>query len=353
LGGIKKARLIFTRRAGINALILAFVALYPVAAGAYRTDVLAKTLALVILALSVDLLWGYTGILSLGQAVPFGLGAYIAAISDNVSRGIPDYMVTYGITQLPAAFMPLTVPAVGVALAVAVPAALSYLIGRLLLSGRVRGVFVSLITMAVANVATVYINNAQKFTGGSNGIGDITRPAPFGHALSIYGNYYFVMAAAVLAYAFCYYIGSSRLGRVLGAIRANENRAVFIGYRVSDYKVFIYVVSAALAAIAGMLYARTTGMVSPAVTGIRLSTLAVIWVAVGGRGNLTGAVAGCLALNGMERFAAGFLGDAWELAVGAILLLIVFFMPDGVIGAVLRFRPLRPAARAKGGGAGG
>jgi len=326
------------RRASINALLLIFLLVYPLVSGDYQIDTMAKIASLMIFALSMDLLWGYTGIMSLGQAVPFGIGAYIAAISNNVVKGIPSYMRTYGITEVPAVFKPLTNPYIGIALAVIIPCLLSYFIGRLLLSGKVRGVFVSLITMAVANVLTLYVNNAQRYTGGSNGVNNVSRPTLFGHLLNISENYYFVVAIGIIAFVLCIILTSTKLGKVLGAIRINENRVAFIGYNVTSYKVFIYVVSSALAAVAGILYARTSGMVSPTVTGLRISTLVVIWVAVGGRGNLTGAAVGCLLLNGLERFMSGLIGDAWELVVGVILLLIVFFVPDGLIGAFLKSR---------------
>jgi urea transport system permease protein len=202
--------------------------------------------------------------------------------------------------------------------------------------------------MAVANVLTLYVNNAQKYTGGSNGVNSISRPALFGSTLSITQNYYFVVFIAIAIFALCAALTSSKLGKVLGAVRVNENRVAFIGYNVTSYKVFIYVVSSAIAAVAGILYARTSGMISPSVTGLRMSTLVVIWVAVGGRGNLTGAAVGCLLLNGMERFMAGLIGDAWELAVGIILLLIVFFMPDGIVGAILKTKLSLRRLRKKG-----
>jgi urea transport system permease protein len=307
---------------------------------------MAKCVALIIFAISVDLLWGYTGILSLGQAVSFGIGAYIAAISNNLVKGMPSYMKTYGLTEVPFALRPLQNPVVGIVLAILIPAALAFLVGRLLLSGQVKGVFISLITMALANVLQLYTNNAQRYTGGSNGVGNISRPSLFGNTLTIEQNYYFVTAIVVLVFLFCLFLTSSKFGKVLTAIKTNENRMAFIGYNVTNYKVFIYVIAAALAAVAGILYARTSGMISPTVTGIKISTLAVIWVAVGGRGNLTGAVLGCLLLNWMERFLANVVGNYWELIVGIILLAIVFLVPDGIVGAALKWKPGR---KAKGG----
>ncbi|MDR2088329.1 MAG: branched-chain amino acid ABC transporter permease [Clostridiales Family XIII bacterium] len=327
------------RRATMNALLLVFILIYPLTTGLYQIDTMAKVIPLMIFALSADLLWGYTGIMSLGQAVPFGIGAYIAAISNNVSAGIPSYMRTYGITEVPAVFRPLTNPYLGTAFAILIPCLLSFMIGRLLLTGKVRGVFVSLITMALSNVLMLAVNNAQRFTGGSNGVNNVSRPSLFGHILSITENYYFVALIAALLFAVCAALTSTKFGKVLGAIRVNENRVAFIGYNVTSYKVFVYVFSSALAAIAGILYARTCGMVSPSLTGLRLSILVIIWIAVGGRGNLTGALFGCLLLNGMERIMAGIIGDAWEFVIGIILLLIVFCVPDGLIGTLLTARP--------------
>ncbi|MDR3278701.1 MAG: hypothetical protein LBT12_08000 [Oscillospiraceae bacterium] len=322
----------------LNLLLLAVILLFPLFSSPYQTDTMAKCVSLIIFALSVDLLWGYTGILSLGQAVPFGIGAYIAAIGNNLSKGLPSYMTTYGLTEAPAALAPLKSPFVGIALAIIIPAVFAFLVGRLLLSGQVKGVFISLITMALSNVLQLYTNNAQKYTGGSNGVGNISRPRLFGEVLTIDQNYYFVAAVVLLVFLLCLFLTSSKFGKALTAIKTNENRMAFIGYNVTSYKVFIYVFSSALAAVSGVLYARTSGMISPAVTGMKISTLAVIWVAVGGRGNLTGAVAGCLLLNWMERFMANAIGDFWELIVGVILLAIVFLMPDGIVGAALKWR---------------
>lgn len=334
---LKKKRL--TRRVLINFIILILVLLFPLFNSSYQTDIMAKCISLVIFALSIDLLWGYTGILSLGQAVYFGLGAYIAAISSNVSVGIPNYMATYGMTEVPLVFRPLMNPSVGILLAIVIPGLFAFLVGKLLLSGDVKGVFISLITMAIANMVQLYINNSQKYTGGSNGISNISRPKLFGTIMTIQQNYYFIILIAVVVFVFCSYLTRSKFGNVLNAIKINENRMEFIGYSVMDYKVFIYVVSSVLAAVAGILYAKTSGMISPSVTGIEMSTLVVIWVAVGGRGNLTGAITGCLILNGLERFMANIIGDYWELIVGVILLVIVFFLPDGLIGTILKWNP--------------
>lgn len=328
-----------SRRFAINLILLVIVLLFPLFNSPYRIDIMAKCVSLVIFALSIDLLWGYTGILSLGQAVYFGLGAYIASVSSNVSVGIPNYMATYGITEVPLLFRPLTNPVAGVLLAILIPAILAFLVGKLLLSGAVKGVFISLITMAIANVVQLSINNSQKYMGGSNGISNISRPKLFGTVLSIEQNYYFIVLLVLAVFALCSFLTKSKFGKVLNAVKINESRMEFIGYNVIDYKVFIYVISSALAALSGILYAKTCGMISPSVTGIEMSTLAVIWVAVGGRGNLTGAIAGCLILNWLERFMANILGDSWKLIVGVILLAIVFFLPDGIIGTLSKWKP--------------
>lgn len=336
MGGIKK---LMNRKGFVNIAILIILVVFPMFNSPYKIDVMAKCVSFVIFAISIDLLWGYTGILSLGQAVFFGLGAYIAAISNNVSKGLPNYMAAYGLTEVPAIFEPLKNPFTGIAFALLLPALFAFLIGKLLISGKVRGVFVSLITMAMANVFQLYANNAQKYTGGSNGISNIQRPNLFGNVLTIEGNYYFLLILAVIVFVVCFFLTNSKFGKALNAIKVNEDRMEFIGYKVSDYKVFIYVFSSVLAALSGILYARTAGMMSPAVTGIEMSTMAVIYVAVGGRGNLTGAVAGCLILSLLERFMASFIGDVWKLIVGLMLLAIVCFLPDGIVGSFLRWKP--------------
>jgi urea transport system permease protein len=334
-----KGLLAAARRARVNRYIdvglLVFLAVFPALTSKFRVDLMAGFMAYIIFALSLDLLWGYTGLMSFGHAVMFGMGAYVGGLTNVFQKGVPDFMAKYGATEIPAFFAPLTSPALGNALAVILPGLLALIIGIFIFSSRVSGVFFCLITMALASAFATFTNSTQQYLGGSNGINRITRFA-FGDApVSVTGNYYIILAALVFAYLFCLWLVNTRFGKALASIAGNEDRLRFLGYKTRDFKLLIFVLSGMLAGFAGLLSVRTTGFVSPTNCGLEMSTMVVVWVAVGGRGNLTGAAAGTLLINWAESILSEHIASQWQLTIGVILLLFVLFMRDGLIGAAL------------------
>ncbi len=336
--------------------VLLFLLLFPLIFSPFRTELMGKFIVFIIFALSLDLLWGYTGLMSMGHAVLFGLGGYTLAISYSMEKagGVPDFMARFGITEIPALFLPLTNTGTAFLLGLLLPGLLAGLIGYFIFSSKVSGVFFSLITLALAQIFEVFIANQQRYTNGFNGIGSLPRKILFDRTLSLNQVYYGVLIIAVLVYFLCLWLVSGRFGKVLQSIRENESRLKFLGYKPSSYKIAIYVISGMLAGLAGMLYLPMNAFISPGDTGLTFSTAVLVWVAVGGRGNLTGAIVGTLVINWLQVLLSEAISDYWLLVLGIIVLVIVYFVPPGIIGKLKEWqyntRIAKTAFRQKEGG---
>lgn len=316
----------------IDVAVLIFLLIFPLLFSPFRTELMGKFIVYILFALSLDLLWGYTGLMSMGHAVLFGIGGYILALSFSVSQGVPSFMSRFGITKLPVFFLPLTNSGVAFILGLIIPGIVAAFLGYFIFSSKVNGVFFSLITLALAQIFETFISNQQKYTNGFNGIGGLPRKLILNTNLSLNQLYYIILGVVALVFLFCLWLTHSRFGKILQAIRENENRLTFLGYKPAAFKIVIYTISGMLAGLAGMLYIPVNSFISPTDVGLTFSTVVLVWVAVGGRGNLTGAVVGTLIINWLLTLLSEKISDYWMLLLGVIVLVIVFFVPTGIIG---------------------
>lgn len=313
------------------------IAMYPFYGEAYVTSLLGKFLCYAIFALSIDLIWGFAGILSLGQAVYFGIGAYFVALSLKINYAlehptryggrIPDFMEWNGLTELPTFMEPLTSLPLAIAGALIVPTLLACLFGVITFKRHIYGVYCAVITLAESLILQDFIIEYQAYTGGFNGITDYSN----------YANIYFlwfVLAVTVLFFVAGRVLTHSRVGTILKSIRDNDVRAEFMGYNVANYRIFVFCVSAFMAASAGAMYAAWVGLVSFLDTGPVFSIEAVIWTAVGGRATIIGPFVGTFLVKGAEFFLSGVLAFAWQLVMGGLFIFVVLVMRDGIVGSI-------------------
>jgi len=317
------------------AVILLLLA--PLVLSDFRLNLLAKFLALAIVALGIDLLWGYTGILSLGQGVFFGLGAYCMAMYlklEATGGKLPDFMEWSGISELPGYWVPFSNFFFAMLAAVLLPALVAFALGWFTFRNRVRGVYFTILTQALVIITVTLFVGQQGYTGGTNGITSFK--TVLGYSLKDpnvkLALYYITAAALIGAFLLCRWIVSTRLGRVLEAIREGENRVRFFGFNPAMYQSFAFALSAALAGLAGMLFVFHVGIISPSMMGIVPSIEMVLWVAAGGRGTLIGAVIGALALNWSKSLISEAYPDIWLIFLGALFIAVVVLLPRGLAG---------------------
>jgi urea transport system permease protein len=315
----------------------ALLALAPMFLGDFRLSLLGQFLAYGIVAIGIDLIWGYTGILSLGHAVYFGLGAYCMAMFlklEAVKGTLPDFMDWNGLTALPGWWKPFASGPFAIAMAMVVPAVVAALLGYFTFKNRIKGVFFSILSQALAIITVTFFVGQQAYTGGTNGITDFK--TIFGHPIQDQKtqNALFYISLIVLMATFfgCRKLVSGKFGHILLAIRDGENRLRFTGYNPTAYKVFIYAFSAGLAGLAGALFVPQNGIISPSQMGIVPSIGMVLWVAIGGRSTLSGAVLGAIVVNGMQNLLSEHYPDFWQFFIGATFVLVVLFMPRGIMG---------------------
>ncbi|MBP2032328.1 urea transport system permease protein [Clostridium algifaecis] len=312
----------------------------------FRMNLLGKFICYAIVAIGIDLIWGYTGILSLGQGVFFGLGAYCMAmyLKLNSSNGkLPDFMDWSGLTKLPEFWKPFNSPVFAIIMAILVPVAIAFLLGYFTFRNRITGVYFSILSQALSIIFGVIFVGQQSVTGGSNGITNFDKI--FGFSLKSpsvkAGLYYISLAFLIFTFIVCKLIAKGRLGRILIAIRDGENKLRFEGYNPTTYKVFVYCLSAAFAGIAGALFVGQVGIITPDEMGIVASIEMVIWVAVGGRGTIVGAVIGTLIMNIIKTGVSENFPSVWSYFLGAIFIIVVVFLPGGIMGIfknIFRFR---------------
>ena len=308
----------------------------------FRVGLLGRFMALAIAALGIDLIWGYTGILSLGHGLFFALGGYALAMflqlqpmPGATGLQLPNFLVLYGVKELPWLWQPFeSLPFTMVAI-VLIPTIVAAILGYLVFRNRIRGVYFSILTQAALIVFFNFFNGQQKLINGTNGLKTDTTYL-FGQLMSsptMQANFYYLtIVLLVLAYALCRWLTSDRFGQLLIAIRDDEPRVRFTGYDPTVFKVLVFAVSAGLAGIAGALYTVQSGIITPKAMDIAFSIEMVIWVAVGGRGTLVGAVLGTLVVN----FARSLLSEQypafWLFFQGALFLAVVTVLPDGFVG---------------------
>ncbi|WP_182480573.1 urea ABC transporter permease subunit UrtC [Peribacillus asahii] len=319
------------------ALLFIFLLCAPLFLHDFRVALLAKFLCFAILAVGICLIWGYTGILSLGHGVFFGLGAYCVAMYLKLEAsptGIPDFMGWSGIVELPGLWKPFANPYFAISAAVIVPVLLALVLGYFTFKNRIRGVYFSLISQALVVVFVTLFIGKQEITGGTNGLTNFS--TAFGISLTNRGVqqvlYFITVGFLLLTVAFALWLTKSRAGKLLMAIREGENRVRFLGYNPTSFKVFVYCVSAALAGVAGGLFVLQVGMISPEMMGIIPSIEMVLWVAVGGRYSIFGAVIGAILTNSAKSFFSESYPDFWLFFLGGLFILVVLVMPNGLVG---------------------
>jgi urea transport system permease protein len=305
--------------------------------------IVGKWMCFAILALSIDLVWGYCGILSLGHGAFFALGGYamgmhlMRAIGDRgVYRNpvLPDFMVFLNWKDLPWYWYGFDSPVFAIAMAALVPGLLALVFGAFAFRSRITGVYFSIITQAMTYALMLaFFRNDMGF-GGNNGLTDFKDLFGFGlqRPTTRAGLYVATLALLAASLALCRFVVSSKLGRVLIAIRDAESRTRFLGYRVTVYKSFAFALSAAIAGLAGALYVPQVGIINPSEFAPAASIEAVVWVAVGGRGTLAGAVLGALSVNAAKTWLTSTLPEVWLYALGATFVLATLFLPRGIAG---------------------
>ncbi|MGG2198562.1 MULTISPECIES: urea ABC transporter permease subunit UrtC [Paenibacillus] len=320
-------------------ILIALLCLAPMALSEFRLGLLGKFLAFAILAMGLDLIWGYTGILSLGHGVYFGLGAYCMAMHLKLvtsDGGLPDFMSWSGVEKLPWFWAPFHSAGAALLLAIAVPTLVALFLGYLTFRNRIRGSFFSILSQALVIITVTLFVGQQGYTGGSNGLTSFSTflGMPVGDPATKTLFYYVTVVLVGLVICFCLWLTSGKLGNILIAIRDSENRVRFLGYNPVAYKVFIYCVSAALAGLAGVMFVLHEGIISPAQMGIVPSIEMVLWVAVGGRATIFGAIIGTILTNSAKTTFSEAYPDWWPILIGAMFIVVTMFLPKGIVGSI-------------------
>ncbi|PSB67618.1 urea ABC transporter permease subunit UrtC, partial [filamentous cyanobacterium CCP1] len=342
-----------TKLLTVGGIALLIFIILPFLLGSFQVSLMSKLLLFGVLAITLDLVWGFTGILSFAHGVFFTLGGYVAAYylklnlsasSNNYGVDLPDFMVWNGLTELPWFIAPLRHFPIALVGMVLVPALFAYIIGWFIFRSKVSGVYITIITLAIASALTTFFVSQQAYTGGTNGITDVSRLSLFGIQVSPIGLYYIILAFTALVLAGSWLLTQSNLGLILRSIKENEQRISYLGYDVASFKIFIWTLSAAVAGIAGGLFVPLNRFISPVYLAVAFGTQVVIWVAIGGRGTLVGPLVAAILLGQIQNYAERVTQD-WQLVVGILLLVVVLFLPDGLMGLLPKRFNLTDTAR--------
>lgn len=309
----------------------------------YTVTLLGKYLTYALLAVAVDLVWGYLGILSLGHGAFFALGGYamgmylMRQIGDRGVYGnpvLPDFMVFLNLQELPWFWVGFDQFWFAALMILLVPGLLAFVFGLLAFRSRVTGVYLSIITQALTYALMLAFFRNEMGFGGNNGLTDFKDILGFNLQSNNVRIGLFVSSAIALAlgYLSCRYIVNSKLGRVSVAIRDSEDRVRFMGYRVDYFKLWVFTFSAILAGIAGALYVPQVGIINPSEFSPINSIEIVVWVAVGGRATLFGAILGALVVNYAKTYFTGAFPEIWLFALGGLFILVTIFAPQGIVG---------------------
>lgn len=324
--------------------ILLAIALFilPAFLSDFRLNLFGRYFALAITALAIDLIWGYTGLLSLGQGIFFSLGGYAVAMnlmlntkSEAGGNGIPKFFENYGVEQLPFFWQPFWSPGFTLIALWVIPAVVAGLVGYLIFRNRIKGVYFSIITQAALMVFYHFFNGQQKLINGTNGLKTSTTEL-FGMLVGSSDMQLWLYRLTVIllpiAFIICRYFTTGRFGDALIGIRDDEQRLRFTGFNPVPFKTIVFLVAGALCGISGALYTVQTGIVSPQFMSISFSIEMVIWVAVGGRGTLVGPIIGAVLVNYLRSLVSEALPEIWLFVQGALFIFVVVLMPDGIYG---------------------
>jgi urea transport system permease protein len=340
--GSSKHKSILIEAGIVGAIALITIFLIPplltIVGQAFRVSLLGRFLALAIVALGIDLIWGYTGMLSLGHGVFFALGGYALAMHLQLAPlepgRLPEFMGLYGVQELPWFWQPFYSFPLTIIGVIIIPALLAALLGYLVFRNRIRGVYFSILTQAATIVFFNFFNGQQKLFNGTNGLTNYKTLLGFevNAPQTQFTFYALTIILLALTYGFCRWLTTGRFGRLLVAIRDDESRVRFSGYNPTGFKVLVFAISAGLAGIAGALYTIQTGLISPKAMDIAFSIEMVIWVAVGGRATLIGAIIGAILVNFARSLLSEQFPEIWLFFQGALFLLVVMLLPDGLVG---------------------
>jgi urea transport system permease protein len=323
----------------------------------FSINLYGKYLCYAILAISVDLLWGYTGMLSLGQALFFTLGGYMMGMYlmrmignlGQYHQPIPDFLVFLGWSTLPTFWKPFSSFPFAILMAFLLPGILAAIFGFLAFRSRIRGVYFSILTQALTYAACLLFFRNSLLLGGNNGFTDFKfilgydlRSPATQRAL-----YIATALALLLIYLGCRWLSRTKFGLVQQAIRDSENRVLFSGYAAGYYKLFVFVFCALIASLGGILYVPQVGIINPSEMGTDKSLEAVVWVAVGGRGTLIGPILGAVFINVLKSWSTRAYPDMWLLILGTLFILVTVFMPKGIVGLPEQLRSLYGRFRRK------
>ncbi len=317
-----------------------------------------KYLCYSVLAIGVNLLWGYTGLLSLGQALFFSLGGYALGMYLMLMIGklgqykadIPDFMVFLEFPArfpetggLPPHWIPFKSFWFAAAMVIVVPAVVAYIFGWLAFRSRIKGVYFSILSQALTYAATLMFFRNDFTFGGNNGLTDFK--FILGHEINspVTKRWLYIASGLLLlgVYLLLRWLTSTKFGMIQRAIRDSENRVLFSGYATANFKLFVFVLSAIICGLGGALFVPQVGIINPSEMAPDKSLEAVVWCAVGGRGNLLGPILGAIGCNSLKSYATHAFAEQWPYILGALFVFVTLFMPKGIIGLPDQFRELR------------
>lgn len=312
----------------------------------FKLGVWGKYLCFAVVAMSLNMLWGYTGLLCLGQCLFFALGGYafgmylmlMIGVDPVYNTALPDFMDFQGYTELPPHWVPFENPWFAIAAAMWVPGLVAFIFGFLAFRSRIKGVYFSILTQALTYAAALLFFRNDTSFGGNNGFTDFKFILGADIRDASTGRWLF-MASGILLLAVYWFISwllTTKFGKVQQAIRDSENRVRFSGYSTTHYKLFIFVVSAVIAGLAGALYVPQAGIINPGEMWPTKGLDIVVWVAVGGRGTKLGPVVGAILVNLLKSYTTQHYPESWLLILGGLFVLVVLFLPDGIVGLINR-----------------
>jgi urea transport system permease protein len=324
----------------------------------FTLSVYGKYLCYAVLAMGINLLWGYTGLLSLGQCLFFSLGGYALGMHlmlmigtlGQYGKEIPDFMVfleyetQYAATGgLPLHWIPFKNFWFALAAVLWVPGLVALVFGFLAFRSRIKGVYFSILSQALTYAACLMFFRNDFTFGGNNGLTDFK--FILGHDINATGTrrglYLCSGLLLLVVYAFCRWLTTTKFGLIQRAIRDSENRVLFSGYATAQFKLFVFVVAAVISGLGGALFVPQAGIINPSEMAPEKSLEAVVWVAVGGRGNLLGPILGAVGVNALKSYSTHAFAEQWPYILGALFIFVTVFMPRGLIGLPDQLRALR------------
>jgi urea transport system permease protein len=341
----------------VPALHLALPATHPLHVSSFWITLLGKFMCFAVVALAMDLIWGYTGILSLGQGLFFALGGYAFGMylmrqigRDGVYQSdLPDFMVFLDWQEMPWYWLASDSFVLTLILVIAVPGLVAFVFGFFAFRSRIKGVYFSIITQALTYAAMLaFFRNDMGF-GGNNGFTDFKRILGFPVTAPETRTVLYVLSGLYLlgALALARWIVTSKLGRVLTAIRDQESRLMFLGYRTRSYKLFVWTLAAVMSGLAGALYVPQVGIINPSEMSPANSIEIAIWAAVGGRGTLVGPILGAFAVNGAKTWFTVAYPELWLFFLGLLFVLVTLLLPRGLVGFAVSLRQRLDSLRSR------